>query len=681
MKLNKAVLWFPSLVVLAGCPGGGGDPQLSTVTVTCTPASVAAGQTSQCTASARDQDGEPFTVSSYSWTSTNESVATVDTTGKATTLTAGTASITASATADGVTKQGQATLTVTGSTAGTIHTEDITANQTWRASGNPHVVRGYLSVGGASAATLTLEAGVEVRFEQDYELHIDTNGALKAMGTAEAPIRMVSSQPSPTKGSWRGLVFDSAGSASELNHVTLSHCGTLSGEDACIAITNRATPVLRHVTVQDSGAMGVEVADDGSAFGAGSTTLTVLRSESYAVRTGANAAGTIPTGGTFTDNVPNAVELHGDVSRTQTWPNLGIPYVLNDYVNVEAASGPTLTLPAGTVLRFGANYALSIGDNAPGGLIVDGTAAAPVLFTADSLSPSPGHWRGLHLGSQTSNTSRVSHATLEYAGAGGSIGTGNLNLYGNNTGGGPRFAVNNVVVQKSSEYGVYLDYSGAFGPGSTVLTARDNGGYAIRVEANHAGSIPTGGTFTGNAVNAVDIREGNVTTTQTWPNLGIPYVVNNFVRVGAASNPRLTLVAGTEVRFSQGYEIEVGGSQPGSLVAVGTAAARIRFIQNTATPTQGHWRGLHFWDAGGSRLDYVTVTHAGEGGSIGTGNVNVYREIGGFVTNSALNNSSGCGITVSDGGYTGSTPVTTNFTLATYNNTFSGNTGANMCEN
>ena len=77
----------------------------------------------------------------------------------------------------------------------------------------------------------------------------------------------------------------------------------------------------------------------------------------------------------------------------------------------------------------------------------------------------------------------------------------------------------------------------------------------------------------------------------------------------------------------------------------------------------------------------MTVTHAGEGGSIGTGNVNVYREIGAFVTNSAFNNSSGCGITVSDGGYAGSSAVTTNFTLATYNNSFPGNYGGDMCEN
>ena len=439
--------------------------------------------------------------------------------------------------------------------------------------------------------------------------------------------------------------------------------------------------MLRHVTVQDSGSAGVEVADDGSAFGTGSTTLNVFRSESYAVRTGANQAGTLPTGGTFTDNIPNAVEIRGDVSRTQTWPNLGIPYVLNDYVAVQGASGPTLTLPAGTVLRFGSDYELNIGYSAPGGLVVDGTAASPVLFTADSLSPSPGHWRGLHLSSQAANSSRVSHATIEYAGASGSLGTGNLNLYGNDSGGGPRFVINNVVVQKSSQQGVYLDYSGAFGPGSTMLTVRDNEGYAIRVEANHAGSIPTGGTFSGNAVNAVHIPEGDVTTTQTWPNLGIPYVINDYVNVGGPSNPKLTLPEGTELRFGQDFDLEVGGSQPGSLIAVGTAAAPIRFIPHTASPTSGHWRGLHFWDAGGSKLDHVIVTHAGASGSIGRGNVNVYREIGAFVTNSAFNNSSGCGITVSDGNTSGSSAVTTNFTLATYNNTFSGNTGANMCDN
>jgi len=679
MSLNKACLWLSALLVLGGCPGPEEEkPRLSAVEVTCTPASVVASRPAQCTPSAKDQDGNPFTVSSYRWTSSNEAVATVDATGKVATSTAGTATISASATADGITQQGQATLTVT---QPIVHATSITANETWRAVDSPHIVRGSIEVTGAGAPTLTLEAGVEIRFEQDAELRI-TQGALRAMGTQEAPVQMVSSQSTPTKGHWRGLVFAVAGSTSELNHVTLSHCGRSSGEGACVALKNQAAPVLRQVKVQNSGTMGVMVADS-SAFGVGSTALSVSGSEGYAIHISANQAGTLPTGGSFTSNTLNAVELRGNVSSSQTWPNPGIPYVVNHLLNVESSAGPTLTLAAGTAVRFGPDAGLLVGPDLPGELIVDGTAAAPVFLTANATQPQPGHWRGVHLMSGSSGTSRISHATIEYAGATGSIGTGNLNIYGNGRGGGARPVTNNLVVQKGSAYGVYLLESGSFGTGSFMLSARDNGNYAVSVEANYVGTLPTGGSFTGNVPNAVEIRCCNVVTTQTWPNLGIPYVINaNIDVVGSSSATTLTVPAGTVVQFGQDLALRIGNeTQPGSLVAKGTAAEPIRFIPAGSTPAKGHWRGLHFWNAAGSELDHVTVTHSGATGSIGMGNVNVYREIGAFMTNSTLSDSSGCGVTVSNGTRPNTTTVTTNFTLATYNNTLANNTAGTQCIN
>src|SRR5688572_3738000 len=104
MRFNTAPLWLPALLVLAGCPEAPADkPHLSAVTVTCAPATAVVGQPSQCTASASDQHGNPFSVPGYSWTSSDESVATVDSHGGVTTLATGTTTLSASATADGAT--------------------------------------------------------------------------------------------------------------------------------------------------------------------------------------------------------------------------------------------------------------------------------------------------------------------------------------------------------------------------------------------------------------------------------------------------------------------------------------------------------------------------------------------------------------------------------------------------
>lgn len=648
-------------------------PRLSTITVTCTPSSVAASRPSQCTATAKDQYGQPFAVSSYAWASSNESVAKVGTTGRVTTSTPGTATVSASATVGGVTQQGQASVTVTTSQP-TLHTATTLAtSETWRAAENPHVVSGRIAVQGVSTPTLTLEEGVEIRFDPDSELVV-TGAALRALGTQEAPIHMVSNQSTPAKGAWRGVVFDGGASTSELNYVTLSDCGNSLGAGACIAMKNQAAPVLRHVTVSNSGTAGVALAEDGSSFGSGSTTLSVSGSEGYAVRIGANEAGMLPTGGTFTSNGLNAVELSAadiDVSRSQTWPNLGIPYVARTSIYVQGGNGgPTLTLSAGTVLRFQPNSGLHVGQLDTAELVVNGTADAPVLFTSASASPQPGEWAGVHLWNNTTSASRISHATIEYGGlhGGTGVGYGDLVVYGNGAGGGARPVITDVTVQKSSEYGVHLLNGGAFGPGSTRLTARDNGSYPISMDSDFASTLPTNSTFNGNTPNTVMLG-GNVTRTQTWPNPGIPYFISSYVFLDSAT---LTLTPGTQLQFDSSSEFWVGYSSPAALIAVGTQTNPIRFsgVDNTSGGRDS-WGGLLFMNAAGSRLDFASVSNGGGGGN---SNVNVRMEIGAFITNSTFSDSATCGISRNSS-------VTTDFTLPTYNNTFANNVGGAQCTN
>jgi hypothetical protein len=579
MRLNKASLWLSALLVLAGCPGN--EPKLTAVSVRCEPASVVAGQPSQCTASATDQDGEPFTVSSYSWTSNNPSVATVDSTGKVTTLTSGTAAISASATDDGVTQQGQATVTVT-----------------------PQPAR-------LSAVTVTCD-----------------------------PTSVPATRPSQCMAS----ATDQYGKPFTVSGYTW----TSSNEAvAMVGSTGKVTTRTPGTTTLRASATSDGVTQQGQA------TLTVTEAQ--------------PT-------------VHSTaITANETWSEAGNPHVVPGDLAVGGDSSPTLTVSAGTVVRFGAGARLFVGEVKPGGLIVDGTEASPVLFTADSASPQPGHWQGVHLTYYSTSPSRISHATFEYAGAGGDffLGTGNLNLYGENNPIGPGTVLNNVVTRKSSGSGFYLGFGGNIGSGSTRLSSRDNGGYAITARANYISGIPTDTTVSGNTHNAVQVLQ-ELFDAQTWPNLGIPYVLNEEINLTAT----LTLRPGTEIRFGANQLLAIGaGGTPGALIASGTAEAPIRFVPDAATPTKGYWRGLYFWDASGSRLDHVLITHGGATGTPSRGNVNVFREIGAFVTNSTLSDSPGCGITRSTGTRPNTTAVTTDFTLATYNNTFTNNTGGAQCAN
>ncbi|WP_395846596.1 Ig-like domain-containing protein [Cystobacter fuscus] len=684
MKFHKALPWLPAVLVLGGCPGSPMDetPRLSTIAVTCAPNPVGVGRSSRCTASATDQNGDTFSVSGFTWSSSDEAVAKVDAEGTATGVALGTATVTASATAEGVTQTGQASLSV----MPTLHATPITADETWRVADNPHLVRGQLTVD--NGATLTLEAGVDVRFEQDAELRI-RDGELQAPGTAQAPIQL-SAYTAATPGSWRGVVLATDKGVSALSHVTLSHCGQASGEGACLAVLNKAAPVLQDVTVRGSGGAGVKVAEEGG-FGAESARLKVTDSAGYAVRLDANQVSTLPAECTFTGNVRDAIEITGNVLRTQTWtPRCGA-YVLNGVINVEGPdqdTNITLTLSAGTELRFGANAEFNVGFNGKmANVMVEGSATAPIRFTADSDNPMPGHWRGVHI-AYWRVPSRITHAIFEYAGAGDHSleldGRGNLNLYGSRN--VPTPVVSNVILQKSSGPGLYVGHVGV-GAGSGKLTVRDNGRYAMSINGDDAGSALVDTVFINNTPNSVEIL-GGIGTTQTWPKLSVPYTITSRMEVGSIYNPTLTLTAGTEIQFARGASLVIAYSSiwKAALVAKGTAAAPIRFVPDVETLERGYWNGLHFWKADGSVLDHVLVTNGGVSnnsnpgdGVLGDANVNVYREIGPFITNSSFMYATGCAIRGASGFREGTTQVTTQFLDAAYKNTATSNTGNRQC--
>ena len=70
----------------------------------------------------------------------------------------------------------------------------------------------------SDTAVLTIEPGVEIRFEPGTGLYIGYYihhyyfpqhfyGALSAQGTAQAPVVFTSNAPTPAPGDWRGIYF------------------------------------------------------------------------------------------------------------------------------------------------------------------------------------------------------------------------------------------------------------------------------------------------------------------------------------------------------------------------------------------------------------------------------------------------------------------------------------------
>ena len=74
----------------------------------------------------------------------------------------------------------------------------ITSDTTWELANSPYIVTGDVTV--EPGATLTIEPGVEVKFDGVYSIIVE--GLLDAQGTSGNIIKFTSNQATPTKGDW-----------------------------------------------------------------------------------------------------------------------------------------------------------------------------------------------------------------------------------------------------------------------------------------------------------------------------------------------------------------------------------------------------------------------------------------------------------------------------------------------
>jgi hypothetical protein len=111
----------------------------------------------------------------------------------------------------------------------------ISSNTTWTLANGPYIVTGSVAV--PSGVTLTIEAGVQVKFTRETYLKVE--GSLIAQGTQNNPIVFTSNQTNPASGDWAGIRIretggttfisldsDTYSSGSILNHVKVEYATT-----------------------------------------------------------------------------------------------------------------------------------------------------------------------------------------------------------------------------------------------------------------------------------------------------------------------------------------------------------------------------------------------------------------------------------------------------------------------
>lgn len=120
---------------------------------------------------------------------------------------------------------------------------------------------------------------------------------------------------------------------------------------------------------------------------------------------------------------------------------------------------------------------------------------------------------------------------------------------------------------------------------------------------------------------ATNVPGGTISTDTTWTLAGSPYIVQGSVTVqgtdGADGVTTLTIQPGVTVQFNDNFELIIGNTAPGALVADGDAAggpAAITFTSSKASPSGLLWDGLQFAaQARASIIRNATLRYSGRG--------------------------------------------------------------------
>ncbi len=340
----------------------------------------------------------------------------------------------------------------------------ITDDTVWQAQGGgcvDYLVADYVGV----EASLEVEPGVIVEFEEEAGLQFLADGELIAEGTSEEPIEFRGTTQST--GWWRGIHLHETQSANNsLDYVDITHGGRAAAAnqyDPGFALmlgapqdstAENVTASVTNTTLRQSAGYGLFISPNSELTSFSGNTLT--ENDLGVAVASMQSAGVFDDSNDYSGNGEDFILVSDTVTNAVTlkFPGEGITYRVgnqgSDATSARILVEAALTIEPGVTLEFTEESHMQV--ESGGSVTAEGTADAPITFTGTAKEVE--HWNGLTFYNiDTANS--LDHVVVEYGSGGVSQFRALVDIGGGSTFSGS-VDITNSEFRHSTTYGIYV---------------------------------------------------------------------------------------------------------------------------------------------------------------------------------------------------------------------------------
>lgn len=412
---------------------------------------------------------------------------------------------------------------------------------------------------------LTIEKGVTVKLcdESHIEVGMNSQGTLKANGSADSPVVFKADTGVQAWGSSQGggiILGDSA------KNILLNYC-TVTEATAGINV-KAGSPVITNCKVTSCIGNGIYFdstagPDDSLTF----TNNTISDCGGYPLTLPADKLGNLSEKITFSgfNKENNGIHILGALVKNEAavWRKRDLPYIFSQTTVIGSFSSgaSSVTIMPGVVCKFETNAGIRIGDPCfgVGILIAKGTPQDSIFFINSSPDVIWGDSSaGIWIGPESPAITLFEYCSIRNATTGICAS-------------GTRVNISNCRVTGCTSNGItFLNASPV-----DSMSFRDNffvknTGYGISISAYQLINLSGTGSVADNGKGGVYVSGETVWQSGTWKKHDAPYIVDGILDISGFNGVEINIHPGTVFHFLPGAYIEVGKENPGALIASGS---------------------------------------------------------------------------------------------------------------